>query len=74
MLMNEPSIADQCRKCHADLSKHLHPVTSDKPTPDGTPLTCTSCHDPHSAEHEGLLRFDGKRDLCVQCHETSMTK
>ncbi len=73
-LLKERSIEDQCRKCHADLSKHLHPATSTKPTPDGNPLTCTSCHSPHVAEYKGLLQHDAKRDLCVQCHETNMTR
>jgi predicted CXXCH cytochrome family protein len=71
-LMRESSIENQCRKCHADLSKHFHRTGSTRPDPSGRPLTCTSCHDPHSASFPGLLMYDPKRDLCVQCHDPSM--
>jgi predicted CXXCH cytochrome family protein len=71
-LMKERSIEDQCRKCHADMSKHYHKTSSDRPDPSGRPLTCTSCHPPHAAKYEGLLIRDAQRDLCIQCHDPSM--
>jgi predicted CXXCH cytochrome family protein len=72
-LVKESNIADACRKCHADNSKHFHRTTSDRPAPDGQPLTCTSCHSPHAAAYPGLLNKDPKRDLCVQCHDSPMS-
>ena len=71
-LLKEKEVATLCQKCHADLSKHFHRTTSDRPGPDGKPMTCTSCHSPHAAEIDGLLLKDPKRDLCVQCHDSSM--
>ena len=71
-LIKERSIVDQCRKCHADLTKHFHRTTSDKLDPTGRPMTCTSCHDPHASQFHGLLNRDPKRELCTQCHDSSM--
>jgi predicted CXXCH cytochrome family protein len=71
-LLREPSVEDQCRKCHADLSKHFHKTTSDKLTPSGQPLSCVGCHNPHGGAFPSLLMHEAKRDLCVQCHDPSM--
>jgi predicted CXXCH cytochrome family protein len=71
-LLRESSIEAQCRKCHTDMSKHFHKMSSDKLTPSGQPLTCTSCHNPHGGAFPGLLMYDAKRDLCIQCHDPSM--
>lgn len=54
-----------CLDCHQKsrgdfAGKHVHgPVQAG----------CPSCHDPHSAPRKSLLRADGKKDLCLTCHE-----
>jgi predicted CXXCH cytochrome family protein len=59
--MTEPE-PGLCYICHMDLSEeytYLHgPVAGGY---------CSSCHDPHSAENEKLLRFPGDQ-LCFYCH------
>jgi len=62
-----------CQTCHTDLSKHFHKTSSTRPDPrTGEALTCLSRHSPHSAPLEGLLQFEPKRELCIQCHDPSM--
>ena len=62
MVEPEPGL---CYLCHEDLAtvyKTLHgPVASGY---------CTSCHDPHMAQKEHLLRYTGK-ELCFYCHRSS---
>ena len=63
-----------CRRCHMDMSKHFHPVSGKKDPRTGDPLTCVGCHTPHSGEFEHLLTHEPKRELCLQCHDTTMKK
>lgn len=67
-LMNAP-VNELCGTCHEDAGSHAHPLGSEYKDPrNGRPLTCASCHEPHSSDHEYILTFDQSRDLCVQCH------
>jgi predicted CXXCH cytochrome family protein len=61
-----------CQTCHRDLSKHYHPAFGKTDPRTGGPLVCSACHDPHTASIEGMLRYDPKRDLCIQCHDPNM--
>jgi len=61
-----------CAGCHDTENIHSHPVTGGKDPRTGESLKCISCHEVHSANHEKLLKFDQKRDLCIQCHATGM--
>jgi predicted CXXCH cytochrome family protein len=61
-----------CAGCHDVENIHSHPVTGHPDPRNGEPLACISCHEVHSADHENLLSFDQKRDLCVQCHAAGM--
>ena len=65
----EPILNELCGDCHEEADTHAHPIGSDYQDPrTGRPLTCASCHEPHSSDHEYMLTFDHQRDLCVQCH------
>lgn len=49
-------------------------VEADDPVADHLGITCAVCHDPHSTDHVGQLRFpidDPARDLnlCIRCHD-----
>ena len=58
-----------CANCHDAAATHLHPYTAPARDPrTDAVLQCSSCHNPHSSEHEQLLTHDKTRDLCVQCH------
>jgi predicted CXXCH cytochrome family protein len=61
-----------CRQCHEDTSKHFHKITGIKDPRTDEPMNCISCHLPHSSDQEGLLAYDPKRELCIQCHDPSM--
>ncbi|UCG51939.1 MAG: cytochrome c3 family protein [Candidatus Latescibacterota bacterium] len=68
-------VIDLCARCHETAESHAHPYGSKYTDPrNGRPLTCTTCHVPHSSEHEFILEFDRKRDLCVQCHVAGTMK
>ena len=69
---------DACYQCHPESSLGTsHPVglyggvdvriPEEIPTVDGM-LTCVSCHDPHGAPGEKLVRETIKTKLCVACH------
>ena len=64
--------AELCGKCHADMSKHLHPTKGRDPRTDQE-LKCSGCHDAHSSDQVALLRFEPRRELCVQCHANAMS-
>jgi predicted CXXCH cytochrome family protein len=70
---------EACRACHEGRSGSAsHPVNvyptpgmivpTDYPTlPDGR-ITCVSCHESHSSDHEYQLIKPQGRELCVGCH------
>jgi len=67
------AVNEACSACHDAAKTHAH-VTGG-PTKDprtGQVLSCVSCHEPHSSDVEHMLKFDEKRDLCVQCHAAGM--
>jgi len=57
---------DVCYLCHTDKAediqskKHIH-----SPVEEG----CILCHNPHSGPFQYNLSADGKRDLCLGCHD-----
>jgi predicted CXXCH cytochrome family protein len=58
-----------CMTCHDVSTTHVHPYSG--PTKDPRTreaMNCTSCHNPHSSQHEHLLLKEKKRALCVECH------
>ncbi|HEX5133206.1 MAG TPA: cytochrome c3 family protein [Candidatus Krumholzibacteria bacterium] len=65
-----PDANELCAGCHEIENIHTHAVSGKIDPRNGEPLVCVSCHEVHSADHESLLPFDQKRDMCVQCHAT----
>ncbi len=74
----EETAIDACYQCHPESGLGTsHPVRlyggddvripDDLPTVDGM-MTCVTCHDPHGAEVEMLVRETVKTKLCVACH------
>lgn len=70
---------DACGSCHRKSAVATHPVNvypkpgmiipPEYPTlPDGR-ITCRSCHETHSSDHEYLTVIGGGRELCVGCHK-----
>ncbi len=55
-----------CFLCHTDKAeafqekKHMHSAVEEG---------CVSCHSPHSGPFEYNLPADGKKDLCLKCHD-----
>ena len=73
---------DLCTTCHQDKGSGVHVLagymrgshpTRDVPDPlrPGKNLTCTSCHNPHSAENSQLISFTvrSRTELCNICHK-----
>jgi predicted CXXCH cytochrome family protein len=60
-----------CRQCHDDLSKHFHKVSGVNDPRTDSPITCVSCHLPHSSDQPSLLSHEPTRELCIQCHDPS---
>jgi predicted CXXCH cytochrome family protein len=74
---------DLCTTCHTNMQNDVHVVagfatgkthpTKGKrdPARPGKRLTCSSCHDPHSAVTPYLLVFDvrSRSELCGYCHK-----
>jgi predicted CXXCH cytochrome family protein len=60
-----------CAECHEKAMEHAHPIGDEYLDPrTDEPLTCLSCHESHSSDHDKILVFDQRRDLCIQCHST----
>jgi predicted CXXCH cytochrome family protein len=70
---------EACGGCHRKTATATHPVNvypkpgmvipPEYPTlPDGR-ITCRSCHETHSSDHEYLTVKGGRRALCVGCHK-----
>jgi len=59
-----------CVKCHKGHTKFGHPVGKKVKDPrNGQPITCTTCHNPMGTDYKNLLRLNGDRELCVECHK-----
>lgn len=56
-----------CLSCHGGNRKDLH-LRSRHPLAEGK-MDCASCHDPHGAVNEHLVRRDSVNDLCWSCHQ-----
>jgi len=71
---NHPSmvkapINDVCGECHGLHGSFTHPIGENIFDPrTGQMMTCISCHATKGSEYEFHTRYNGKRDLCVQCH------
>lgn len=64
-----------CLACHDDKKEGNHPVvfhpfqSRKDPSNPNKELTCVSCHNPHGADNNNLLRGDGGYfQLCQSCH------
>ncbi len=63
-----------CVKCHPGIGATDHPVRGHPvaggkdPRYENRPLSCVSCHDPHSSEHSSLLPDADVMMLCARCH------
>jgi len=69
--LSEPPLNELCASCHDEAETHLHPIGSNYKDPrTGRPLTCGSCHEPHSSDFDYMLSFDHNRNLCIQCHSS----
>ena len=58
-----------CTTCHKRHAKFSHPVGTDAVDPRSKrDITCITCHDLMGSQYEFALRFDRKKELCIQCH------
>lgn len=75
-LLRADSVNNLCLKCHdrsssfKDKAKKkfvdMNLRVKHKPI---VKKNCLECHDAHTAEYKSLLPFDGKMDLCLDCHD-----
>jgi len=57
---------DVCFKCHMDLKAQFQ-MPSHHPLREGF-MTCSSCHDTHGNEFQGIADSETSRDACLVCH------
>jgi predicted CXXCH cytochrome family protein len=70
-LLHESDLNELCGTCHDWMQHSSHPIGSeaiDLRNPN-LALDCASCHATHGTEHDNFTHLDGKRDLCVECHQ-----
>jgi predicted CXXCH cytochrome family protein len=68
-LLVEGDEIKMCLQCHDADKTHMHPMGGDFIDPKtGGRLVCSSCHSPHSSDHENILLAEKQRGLCVLCH------
>jgi predicted CXXCH cytochrome family protein len=70
LLLDQANVV--CRQCHEDTSKHFHKIDGIKDPRTDEPMTCVSCHLPHSSDEKALMAYEPTRELCIQCHDPSM--
>jgi len=72
-----PSTRPECQGCHiaqaALAAFGVKAEYQEKTSSTPLPITCSVCHDPHSNEFEGQLRYsisvpDEEQNLCMRCH------
>ncbi|MBN2332185.1 MAG: hypothetical protein JXO49_00665 [Deltaproteobacteria bacterium] len=69
MLKDEPR--EVCASCHQRHKQFTHPLGENALDPrNHKPMDCVTCHDPcNGTMYTFNLRRDGKRSLCIQCHQ-----
>ncbi len=69
-LMELETEEPECVHCHTAEGALPWPLAGvDTITDTENSITCSVCHDPHSADHENNLREADSTDLCETCHE-----
>jgi predicted CXXCH cytochrome family protein len=70
-LFKEPTIIDQCGKCHDWMTHSTHPIGNKvrDPRNKNLSLQCLSCHRAHGSEYKDMFPFPSTTDLCIECHE-----
>lgn len=59
-----------CTVCHPEQNVACHPVGDKALDPrSNTPIDCITCHNPMEARHPQIMRLDGSKELCNQCHK-----
>jgi predicted CXXCH cytochrome family protein len=60
---------NKCLECHRGVEKELHEKGVHAPFKS---MACSSCHNPHAAKHENLVKEDISI-LCRRCHDKEKT-
>ncbi len=56
--------------CHKRHATFTHPIGKDAIDPRSkAEITCITCHNLMGSRHDFSLRFDRKKELCIQCHK-----
>jgi predicted CXXCH cytochrome family protein len=56
--------------CHERHASFTHPIGEDAIDPRSkAQITCITCHNLMGSRHDFSLRFDRKKELCIQCHK-----
>ncbi|MGA1795625.1 MAG: cytochrome c3 family protein [bacterium] len=59
-----------CTACHKRQQVACHPVGDKAVDPRSmTPIDCITCHNPMEAEFPQIMRLEGSKELCNQCHK-----
>jgi len=59
-----------CAECHKRHVSFTHPIGKDAIDPRSKgEITCVTCHNLMGSRHDFALRFDRKKELCIQCHK-----
>ena len=59
-----------CVDCHKRHAAFTHPVGKNTVDPRSKgEISCSTCHNLMGSPHDFALRFDQKKQLCIQCHK-----
>lgn len=59
-----------CRGCHERQKTFTHPVGPSVTDPRSKgDVTCVTCHGLMGSKNEYVLRYDRRKELCIQCHK-----
>ena len=61
---------DLCASCHKKHATFTHPIGEKAIDPRSKrSITCITCHNLMGSSYDFALRFDRKKELCLQCHK-----
>jgi len=59
-----------CTGCHSRQKVACHPVGEKALDPrTKAPIDCITCHNPMESEFPQIMRLDGSKEMCNQCHK-----
>ncbi len=65
---------DLCLTCHVEKKEQITSVKNQHGAIDAENGGCVACHDPHGTGKPKMIKADNVKDLCIKCHNQTLTR